>query len=225
MSSRRYYCLVAGLREYALDGDTKGLDAVAVREEIFEQLSRPDRRVAELLYRWYDCLNLAAFARGRAVRDPLGLANPEEAMKNPAELPRHMAAAVAAYHPSAEQQQEADPDVAPTEDPFERALFAAYFADCAASKSRFIREWADFERNLRERARNLTAEQTNLLDKEHLLDRLRWEKIDELTQFDYFNGRAVMGYLLKVNLLQRWAKLDPERGRALLKQMIEKIKE
>ena len=36
-----------------------------------------------------------------------------------------------------------------TSRPFEQALFEAYYGLCAASPSRFLREWSDFDRTLR----------------------------------------------------------------------------
>ena len=36
-----------------------------------------------------------------------------------------------------------------TDRSFENALFSAYYDECAHSKSRFLRQWADFDRNLR----------------------------------------------------------------------------
>ena len=36
MFDKNYYCLVAGLREYSLDADTKGFNARAIIEEILE---------------------------------------------------------------------------------------------------------------------------------------------------------------------------------------------
>ena len=37
MFDKNYYCLVAGLREYSLDADTKGFNARAIIEEILEE--------------------------------------------------------------------------------------------------------------------------------------------------------------------------------------------
>ena len=68
-----YYCLVAGLREYALDADTKGFDARAIVAEILDGVSARDAKQVRLLYGYYDCENLAALRAGRAAHNPLGL--------------------------------------------------------------------------------------------------------------------------------------------------------
>lgn len=52
---------------------------------------------------------------------------------------------LAAYaRPDGEEAEEVD-----TSRPFEQALFEAYYGLCAASPSRFLREWSDFDRTLR----------------------------------------------------------------------------
>ena len=53
MFDKNYYCLVAGLREYSLDADTKGFNARAIIEEILEGVSARDARCVRLLYGYY----------------------------------------------------------------------------------------------------------------------------------------------------------------------------
>ena len=65
MFDKNYYCLVAGLREYSLDADTKGFNARAIIEEILEGVSARDARCVRLLYGYYDCENLVNFRKGR----------------------------------------------------------------------------------------------------------------------------------------------------------------
>lgn len=60
MSSRNYYSLVAGLREYALDADTKGFDAKGIVEEILDGVCASDASEVRLLYGYYDCENILA---------------------------------------------------------------------------------------------------------------------------------------------------------------------
>ena len=72
MFDKNYYCLVAGLREYALDADTKGFDAKEIVGEILEELSAGDAASVALLYSYYDCENIIALRAGRAAHNPLG---------------------------------------------------------------------------------------------------------------------------------------------------------
>lgn len=148
MSGRNYYALVAGLKEYALDADTKGFDARAIVGAILDEVSDSDAREVRLLYGYYDCENLAALRAGRKPRNPLGNLAPdelEEELRHPARLPRRVADVVRAYgDPEGEEAGERDMNVR-----FEAALFEAYYAECARSSSRFLREWSLFDRNLR----------------------------------------------------------------------------
>ena len=55
MFDTNYYCLVAGLREYSLDGGAKGFDPHAILDEILRELTPRDLRAVRLLYGYYDC--------------------------------------------------------------------------------------------------------------------------------------------------------------------------
>ena len=48
MFATDYYCLVASLKEYTLDADTKGFDARAIISEILEEVDRGDAREVRL---------------------------------------------------------------------------------------------------------------------------------------------------------------------------------
>ena len=66
MFSAEYYYLVAGLREWTLDSDTKGFDVREIVDEILVELTKSDREAVRLLYAYYDCENIIA---RRAQRD------------------------------------------------------------------------------------------------------------------------------------------------------------
>ena len=148
MFDKNYYCLVAGLREYTLDADTKGFDAKEIVGEILEELSSGDAALVSLLYGYYDCENLIALRAGRAAYNPLGNLSREELeseLKRPTLLPESVACVIRAYNePESEWAEGLDMTQS-----FEKALLTAYYAECAASKSRFLREWAEFARTLR----------------------------------------------------------------------------
>ena len=71
MFDTNYYCLVAGLREYSLDGGAKGFDPHAILDEILRELTPRDLRAVRLLYGYYDCKNLIALRAGSPAHDPL----------------------------------------------------------------------------------------------------------------------------------------------------------
>ncbi|MBR7170081.1 MAG: DUF2764 family protein [Alistipes sp.] len=67
------------------------------------------------------------------------------------------------------------------------------------------------------------GDETNLVEKEHKIDLIRWNESVELTAFDYFNINAVLAYLVRVNIVARWSMLDPERGRELFAQLMQSL--
>ena len=70
--NKNYYCLVAGLKEYTLDADTKGFDATEIVAEILEELAAKDAKCVRLLYSYYDCENIIALRSGRNFYNELG---------------------------------------------------------------------------------------------------------------------------------------------------------
>ncbi len=78
MFDKNYYCLVAGLREWTLESDTKGFDARAIVAEISDELSASDAEAVRLLYAYYDCQNIVARREGRTLHNPLGNLSKEE---------------------------------------------------------------------------------------------------------------------------------------------------
>lgn len=152
MFEKNYYCLVAGLREYALDSDTKGFDAREIIAEILEEVSSGDAEAVRLLYGYYDCENIIALRAGRSAYNPLGNIPAEELeqeLASPRALPKAMVQVLKDYAATESEETEGvDLSLG-----FERALLTAYYEECARSKSRFVRQWAEFDRTLR----NVTA--------------------------------------------------------------------
>jgi hypothetical protein len=148
MFEKNYYCLVAGLREYALDSDTKGFNAREIIAEILEEVSSGDAEAVRLLYGYYDCENIIALRAGRSAYNPLGNIPAEELEQeiiSPQSLPKAMAKVLKDYAATESEETEGvDLSLG-----FERALLTAYYEECARSKSRFVRQWSEFDRTLR----------------------------------------------------------------------------
>ena len=268
MSSRNYYSLVAGLREYALDADTKGFDAKGIVEEILDGGCASDASEVRLLYGYYDCENILALRAGRSGHNPLGNLSREELeqeLKAPSRLPQGIARVVKAYaDPEGEEAEEVD-----TSRRFETTLFAAYYDACRRSRSRFLRAWSEFDRTLRNVMAALAAraasrpveevvvgggdvaeqlqrssaadfglrgelpfidsviaamnDEANLMEKERKIDLVRWEEASELATFDYFNINAILSYLVRINIVARWARLDAARGREMFNRLLAEL--
>jgi len=66
---------------------------------------------------------------------------------------------------------------------------------------------------------------TNLVDKEKQLDLLRWEYLEEKITFEYFTIDRVLSYLIRLQIIDRWSKLDTDSGKAVFNSLIKRLKE
>ena len=64
----------------------------------------------------------------------------------------------------------------------------------------------------------------DLLSREKELDDITWDKVNALETFHYFDITAVLAYVAKLHIVNRWLALDEEKGRALFKQLVLEVK-
>lgn len=164
-----YYCLVASLRDYQLDGDLKGFDARSIIGEIAQELVAADRKALNAFLLYWDVCNLVNLRAGREAFSELGNFSREELteqLEEPLALPAELAEVVRLYAQKAAGEDIDADDVRLTrvdiEASFESSLFAAYYRYCAKSKCRFVREWSEADRNLRNISVALTARRKGL---------------------------------------------------------------
>jgi len=62
------------------------------------------------------------------------------------------------------------------------------------------------------------------VEKEKKIDAFKWLWLEEQTFFNIFSVEAVFAYLCKLNMLNRWDKLDVEKGQATFRQIIEDLR-
>lgn len=62
------------------------------------------------------------------------------------------------------------------------------------------------------------------VEKERRIDVFKWVWLDDATFFDVFSIEAVFAYLCKLEMLQRWDRLDVETGRETFRQIIENLR-
>lgn len=268
MFSSSYYALVAGLREYTLDAETKGFDIKDIIAEVEEALSSSDMKVVELLYTYYDCENIINRHGGSSVHNPLGLLSSEEVeeeLRTPSRLAATLAKVIRAYAaPESEDAEDMD-----LSQPFAKSLMTAYYNLCAASKSHLLREWSNLDRTIRnivaatvarrqgiaiesvivgedstteslarssaadfglraelpfvEQLVTAVADEHNMIEKERKIDNIRWAELAELSTFDYFDLNAVIAYLVRVNMVARWAALDAKTGREMFERLVSEL--
>lgn len=65
---------------------------------------------------------------------------------------------------------------------------------------------------------------SSLLDREQALDDITWEVIDHLGTFHYFDITAVLCYVAKLHIADRWLALDEERGRERFQQLVKEVR-
>ena len=67
-------------------------------------------------------------------------------------------------------------------------------------------------------------EGNDILSRERGIDDLYWDKIDEITLFDYLNFDKILGVIVKMMIIRRWLILDEETGRAMFKKLVDEVR-
>lgn len=66
-------------------------------------------------------------------------------------------------------------------------------------------------------------ENANLLEREKAMDMMRWNFIDEQNTLNYFTIEVLLGYLIKLQMVQRWMEMDKETGMQMFRKLIEDL--
>ena len=132
-------------------------------------------------------------------------------------------------------------------------LDAPFYEEALHGGNRFLREYFRFDLNLRNaKVRYLNrqlardAEQdvlgidggefteaakvesvlaeADLIAREKGLDDLTWAKVDALSTFHYFDLTAVLAYVTKLHIADRWLALDEARGRELFRKLVDEVR-
>ncbi|MEG1937031.1 MAG: DUF2764 family protein [Rikenellaceae bacterium] len=275
-----YYCLVASLIEYQLEGDNKNLNISSVKDEILRTVRKSDAALLSLMTAYFDLENILMALDGRDNRfnalasySKEEVATISEALKshksintkdedgndipNPICLFKFIKKSIS-FLEDPKNPKEKKEDIA-------SVLLTEYYKEMEASKNRFIREWGESDRTIKnicaaiEARRNgvdiskvvigkggvvdglctssasdfglkgevdfvdsvLTiTEQTDMLKKEKDLDLLRWRIIDELNVKDYFTINFILGYYMKLCMINRWLVLDDAFGREMFDKIV-----
>jgi hypothetical protein len=67
-------------------------------------------------------------------------------------------------------------------------------------------------------------EGTDLISREKGLDDIVWKKADTLSTFHYFDLTAVLAYVAKLHIVDRWLALDEEQGRELFRKLVQEVR-
>lgn len=66
--------------------------------------------------------------------------------------------------------------------------------------------------------------QDDILARERGLDKLLWDKADELVRMHLFDMDVILATVAKLLITARWSKLDPETGRELFRKLVQEIR-
>jgi hypothetical protein len=67
------------------------------------------------------------------------------------------------------------------------------------------------------------AEIPDALERERKIDLFRWEKIDELSAYNYFDIDAVLAFMQKADIADRWLSLDKQTGQQMFDSILKDL--
>lgn len=65
---------------------------------------------------------------------------------------------------------------------------------------------------------------TDIIGREKGLDMAIWEHVEEVTTMDVFDMDAILGFIARLKIIDRWDKLEPETGAELFRRLIKEIR-
>ncbi len=77
-----------------------------------------------------------------------------------------------------------------------------------------------------EQLKNLQGifENKNILEKEQLLDKFKWDYINSLNEYGTFNMDVILAFLAKGKLIDRWNKLDRKAGEEMFRKLVDEVR-
>lgn len=65
---------------------------------------------------------------------------------------------------------------------------------------------------------------TDIIAREKGLDDLYWRKVEEITTFSYFDLDAILGFVTKLKITDRWLRLDEKTGREYFRTLVSQVR-
>ncbi len=66
--------------------------------------------------------------------------------------------------------------------------------------------------------------QKDILTREKGLDDIMWMKLDNMSLFHYFDLTAILSYVAKLHIVDRWLRLDDATGREMFKKLVNEVR-
>ena len=67
-------------------------------------------------------------------------------------------------------------------------------------------------------------DQEDILGRERGLDDLMWKKCEELSLMHVFDIDVILGFTARLQIINRWLRLNPETGRELFRKLVNEIR-
>lgn len=128
-----------------------------------------------------------------------------------------------------------------------------FYRTAFSHKNKFIREYLRFDMNMRnakvrylnkalgrpadmdvmaldggifeeEAKMNEALAQKDILTREKAIDDLVWSKIEQITLQDYLDMKVILAFIAKLHIVDRWFKLDPQKGQEMFKSLVEEVR-
>ena len=64
----------------------------------------------------------------------------------------------------------------------------------------------------------------NILEKEQMLDKFKWEYISDLNPYGTFDMDVILAFLAKGKLIDRWNKLDRAAGEEMFRKLVDEVR-
>ena len=135
----------------------------------------------------------------------------------------------------------------------EENLDASFYSEVLLSKNRFIREFYAFDKEFRNLKVSHLASQLsveaekylvgdidnffedkekitailngkNIIEREKSIDKLIWDKVNDITAFDFFNVEKILAFLVKARITARWCAMDKEKGSEFFKKLVDEVR-
>ena len=197
--ARAYTYLIAGLPEVSLDSETRGFDFQRIMDDFRTGIVKEDAQYLRLLLLGLPLptpyfYGVAGKSKNRFIREYFAIDV----------LLRNIRAGVAAR----KQNVSADTYLV-GENAITEAIRSSKAVDFGLSGE--MEDVAEIMSIL---------DLPDLLEREQKLDLFRWNKVNKISLFHYFDIDAVLAFTVKAFLVNRWLLLDKKRGIEMFKELL-----
>ena len=189
-----YHYIIAGLPELVLNADNKAFSYDAVRDQIFLSSSEKDRRYIE----WFEFGTNEDNLNAHFYRAAMNCKNRFIRLYFALDLEiRNRKVDFVA----GKMERSGDPYKVQVNNDIDLGL----------SEEQFTRLQSIFANK-------------NILEKEQLLDKFKWDYITGLNGYGEFNMDVILSFLAKGKLIDRWNKLDRKAGEEMFRKLVDEVR-